>query len=164
MYTNEESYKEHLRSYVGCGYRRKYLYQMEIEDGYLEPENDLSEREIDDQWEMFNRFMDELEDERRDKEYEFQKRMLEKIYDIPSYSPLMHWNEMYQTEEFDGLVPLICIKDLCDRKYVISAVPEEKVSKDIETRYVPFQYQRGVFVVEYESIDAMVRDGWRVGS
>ena len=164
MNDNEEAYKRHLRNYLGSSSSREHLYRREIEDGYMLPHDDISERRAEEQWETFNRLLDELETESREREYDHQKRMLEKMYNVPSYSPLMHWNEMYQTEEFDGLVPLICIKDLCDRKYVISAVSEEKVSKDIETRYLPFQYQRGVFVVEYESIDAMVRDGWRVGS
>lgn len=164
MYINEESYKKHLQNYIGEETSRRTLYNWDIADGLLTPESDLTEYEAQQQWETFNRLLDELEEERAEREYARQKNMLQRMYDAPQYSPLMHWNEKYKTAAFENMTPLICINDLVDWKYAISAVPDEKVSEELKDIPIPCFLERGKLVVEYASLDEMVRDGWRVGS
>lgn len=164
MYINEESYKKHLQNYIGEETSRRTLYNWDIADGLLTPESDLTEYEAQQQWETFNRLLDELEEERAEREYARQKNMLQRMYDAPQYSPLMHWNEKYKTAAFENMTPLICINDLVDWKYAISAVPDEKVSEELKDIPIPCFLERDKLVVEYTSLDEMVRDGWRVGS
>ena len=63
MYINEESYKKHLRNHIGEDTSRRALYNLDIEDGFLMPESDLTEYEAKQQWETFNRLLDEVEKE-----------------------------------------------------------------------------------------------------
>ena len=164
MYINEESYKKHLQNYIGEDTSRRTLYNWDIEDGFLMPEFDLTEYEAKQQWETFNRLLDEVENESAEREYAHQKNMLQRMYNAPQYSPLMHWNEKYKTAAFENMTPVICIQDLVDWKYAISAVPDEKVSEELDGFCVPCFFERGKLIVEYASLDEMVRDGWRVGS
>ena len=164
MYINEESYKRHLQNYIGEDTSRRTLYNWDIADGLLTPESDLTEYEAKQQWETFNRLLDELENEWVEREYARQENMLQQMYDAPQYSPLMHWNEKYKTAAFENMTPVICIQDLVEWKYAISAVPDEKVSEELKGFGIPCFFERGELVIEYTSLDEMVRDGWRVGS
>ena len=56
MYINEESYKKHLQNYIGENTSRRVLYNLDIEDGFLIPESDLTEYEAKQQWEKVQPF------------------------------------------------------------------------------------------------------------
>ena len=90
-------------------------------------------------------------------EYDGQKRMLKNIYDEPMFSPLFHWNEKYLTDELKDTYPYISINDLCDYKYVICAIPREKVKNP-----PLMEFNRHIVVKEYGSLDELVEDDWRL--
>ena len=70
-------------------------------------------------------------------------------------SPQLKWNEKYKTPELEDYTPIIAIKDLVDYNYVVCAIPKEKVT------YMLSQYERTDKVLaEYDSLEAMVEDGW----
>ena len=89
-------------------------------------------------------------------EYGRQKRMLKNIYDMPQFAPQFYWNEKYLTEEMKDKVPYICIQDLLNYKYVICAMPKEQVEA------ILFEFGRHEVVKEYNSLDELVEDDWRL--
>lgn len=91
-------------------------------------------------------------------DFERQIRMIKEIYDCPQFSPQMHWNLKYKTEEFKNNTPYISIKDLIDYKYVICAIPDEEVE------FMMMEFNRRKVVAEYDSLEVMVADGWRLGT
>ncbi len=82
--------------------------------------------------------------------------LIKKHYDSPMVSPLMRWNEKYLTENFKGMIPYICINDLVNYKYAICAIPKEEVSMML------MEMNRRNVVKEYDSLESMVTDGWRI--
>lgn len=89
-------------------------------------------------------------------EYDRQKRMLKNIYDAPQFAPQFYWNAKYKTEEMKDKVPYIGIQDLLDYKYVMCAMPKKEVEM------ILFEFGRREVVKEYNSLDELVEDGWRL--
>ena len=83
-------------------------------------------------------------------------RLFKQVYDDAMYAPYVRWNPKYKTEEFNGMTPYICIDDICDYKYVVCAIPDEEAVTMLQ------EQQRRNVIVEYNSIEEMVEDGWRL--
>ena len=83
-------------------------------------------------------------------------RLFNQIYKDALYAPLLRWNPKYKTEEYNGMTPYICIKDICDYKYVVCAIPDEEVTMTLQ------EMSRRNVIVEYGSVEEMVEDGWRL--
>lgn len=85
--------------------------------------------------------------------------MFAEHYDSPMFSPQLRWNEKYLTPELEEYNTIIAINDLVNRKYVVCAIPKEKV------KFMLMQMSRtDIVVAEYSSLDEMVLDGWRMGT
>jgi len=140
------------------GYR-KDVYNLAIENDYLMFESDLSEYERSEQRNAFNELVDTIIKEEKKKDFEREKKMFSEHYEAPIFAPQLRWNEKYLTPELENYMPIISIMDLCKRNYVICAIPKEKVEVML------MQLERTDIVIrEYSSLDAMVKDGWRMGS
>ncbi len=75
------------------------------------------------------------------------------------FSPLLKWNDKYKTPELEGYTPIIAINDLVKYNYVVCAIPNEKVE------FMLMQLNRTDKVLaEYDSLEKMVEDGWRMGT
>ena len=82
-----------------------------------------------------------------------------KHYDSPIISPQLRWNKKYKTTELEKYTPIIAINDLMKRNYVVCAIPNEKVEMFL------MQHSRTDKVLaEYDSLEEMVEDGWRMGT
>lgn len=93
------------------------------------------------------------------KEIKRQLNFFKEHYDSPVFSPQLKWNEKYKTAELQDYTPIIAIKDLLDNNYVVCAIPNEKVE------YLLCQFNRTDKVIaEYDSLEAMVEDGWCMGT
>ena len=88
-----------------------------------------------------------------------QLKYFEKHYDEPICSPQLKWNEKYKTPELEDYTPIIAIMDLVKHNYVVCAIPNEKV------KFMLCQLHRtDKVLVEYDSLEAMVEDGWCMGT
>lgn len=85
-------------------------------------------------------------------------RRFKEVYDDAKYAPLLRWNMKFKTKDFDGMIPYICIKDICDYKYVVCAIPDEEVTMMLQ------EFSRREVIAEYNSIEEMVEDGWILDS
>ncbi len=83
-------------------------------------------------------------------------RLFKQVYDDAKYAPFVRWNPKYKTEKYNGMTPYICIDDIVNYKYVVCAIPDEEVKMMLQE-----QHRRNV-IVEYNSIEEMVEDGWRL--
>ena len=93
------------------------------------------------------------------KEFERQKKQFAIHYDQPIVSPQLRWNAKYRTPEMEGYTPIIAIQDLVDYHYVVCAIPNEKVE------FMLMQLNRTpVVVAQYNTLDEMMLDGWRMGN
>ena len=87
-----------------------------------------------------------------------QLKYFNECYESPMYSPQLKWNVKFKTPELKDYTPIIAIKDLVDYNYVVCAIPNEKV------KFLLCQFQRTDKVLaEYDSLEAMVEDGWCMG-
>jgi len=161
---DKEKVKDYLWNYFfpitsASEEERRGMYRCAIEDGYLLYEDDLYEWERKQQWEEFDRLIDEMIKDYAKSVFEDRKRDFSRCYDEPMFSPQLRWNEKYLTPELESFTPIIAIQDLVDYKYVVCALPDEKVD------FMLMQKERTpVVVAQYDSLDEMVRDGWCVGS
>lgn len=89
-------------------------------------------------------------------------KLLSEVYEEAMYAPLMRWNLKYKTGKFDGMTPYICINDICNYKYVVCAIPDEEVDKWLQKSGALQEFSRRVVIKEYNSIEEMVEDGWRL--
>lgn len=138
---------------------RKGMYRGAIEYGYLHYESGLTEWERKQQWEEFDRLIDEMIKDYAKSVLERRKKDFSQCYDQPMFSPQLRWNKKYLTPEMEVFTPIIAINDLVDYKYVVCAIPDDKVE------FMLMQQERTpVVVAQYDSLDEMVRDGWCVGS
>lgn len=83
-------------------------------------------------------------------------RLFKQVYDDATYAPLLRWNLKYKTEEFAGMTPYICIKDICDYNYVVCAIPDNEVTMPLQ------EMNRRNVIKQYEKLEEMVEDGWRL--
>lgn len=131
-------------------------YRVAIEYDYLQHEEDLSEFEIKRQRNAFEEAYEERVMASKRREYDRQKKMLKEIYEMPVFSPQFHWNQKYLSKKFENTVPYICLNDLLENKYAISAIPEDN------TEMVMLVLERKMLVKEYDNLDELVEDGWRL--
>ena len=85
-----------------------------------------------------------------------QFRHLEEIYQAASLAPVFKRNPKHCQGEFANSIPYIAYGDVMDYKYIIRARPlsyDNNGGFDDEKRQV---------IVEYESMEALVDDGWRL--
>lgn len=100
------------------------------------------------------RTLDDVLEEIEDRKKEFKEH-----YDSPFVSPQLRWNKKYKTTQLEKYTPIIAINDLVNRNYVVCAIPNEKVEMFLK------QLSRTDKVIaEYNSLEEMVEDGWRMGT
>ena len=88
-----------------------------------------------------------------------QIKYFEENYENPRFSPQLKWNEKYKTPELQDYTPIIAIMDLVNYNYVVCAIPKEKV------KFMLCELNRtNKVLVEYDSLEEMIEDGWRMGS
>ena len=88
-----------------------------------------------------------------------QLELFQRHYDEPMYSPQLKWNEKYTTLELQDYTPIIAIMDLVNYNYVVCAIPKEKV------KFMLCELNRtNKVLAEYDSLEAMVEDGWCMGT
>ena len=83
-------------------------------------------------------------------------RLFKKVYDDAMCAPYLRWNPKYKTKEFSGMTPYICIADICDYNYVVCAIPDNEAHMMLQ------EQERRNVIVEYNSVEEMVEDGWRL--
>ncbi len=87
-----------------------------------------------------------------DKEY--QMKNLEAIFSAASLAPVFQTNPKYCIGEFTDLIPYISYNDVMSYKFIIRARPiGEHNSFDAQNREI---------IVEYDSLESLVNDGWRL--
>ena len=82
----------------------------------------------------------------------YQKENLEAIYKAASLSPVFKSNPKYNT---GNLTPYISYNDIMAYKYIIRGRP-----LSIQNT---FDGEEREIIAEYDSIDDLVKDGWRLG-
>ena len=82
--------------------------------------------------------------------------LFKEVYDDAMYAPQLRWNPKYESAQFAGMTPYICINDICYYNYVVCAIPDDEVAMMLSERF-----RRNV-IVEYNSLEEMVEDGWRL--
>jgi len=87
-----------------------------------------------------------------DKEY--QKKNLEVIYNAASMAPVFKSNPKYCIGRFEDLTPYISYNDIMSYKYIIRGRPVEEHNS--------FDAQEREIIVEYDSLESLVNDGWRL--
>jgi len=95
--------------------------------------------------------LEELKSEKKESDFEYQKKNLEAIYSAASLAPIFKPNAKFCVNQFVGLMPYIAYGDVMANKYVIRAGID--YNDKSETNSV---------IVEYDSIDELVNDGWRL--
>ena len=85
---------------------------------------------------------------------EFQKKNLEAIYNAASLAPVFKHNPKYSTGKFNGLTPYISYDDIMNYKFIIRGRPVNE--------YNPFDAQKREIIAEYNTIEELVNDGWRL--
>lgn len=160
---DKERVKNFLKNYLPMEFvsdeDKRAMYKATIEYGYLHYEGDLSEGERKRQREEFEDIIDEMMKQYAEKEFNRQRSLFAEHYDAPMVSPQLRWNEKFLTPELENYTPIIAIDDLVNYNYVVCAMPNEKVG------YMLMQLKRTpVVIAQYDSLDEMVSDGWRMGS
>ena len=98
-------------------------------------------------------------------EFNRQMRLFKEHYEEPRYSPILKWNEKFLTPELENELPYICISDLCSYKYCICSIPEDKADfLDNKHKFCMMQMNRYNIIVEYPTLEALVEDGWKMGT
>lgn len=154
----EEEMKRFIQNYFYDFENWESLYRGAIEFCVLLPEDEMEELEIENNKRKVMELYIERQEELEACEHARQKKLFLEHYNSPICSPRLHWNEEYLTEELEGTVPYISIQDLVDHHYVICAIPKE------ETGSMMCELKRRTVVAEYETLDELVADGWRMGS
>ena len=164
MAMNKEKVQKYLRRmffprYSATKEERQVMLNYVIVDFMLPLDEELYEDARERRWREFNSILDELLDEYNEGVFQYRRKGFVEHYDNPLCSPMLRWNEKYLTPELEDYTPIIAIQDLMDRKYVVCAISSEKTGMWL------MQMERTpVVVAQYNSLDAMVRDGWSVGS
>ena len=87
-----------------------------------------------------------------DKEY--QRKNIEAIYSAASMAPVFKQNSKYCINKFADLTPYISYNDVMSYKFIIRGRPSgEQNSFDAQERDI---------IAEYDSIESLVNDGWRL--
>ncbi len=87
----------------------------------------------------------------KESDYSYQKRNLEAIYSAASHAPFFKSNVKYCVGQFTGLTPYIAYEDVMGDRFIIRATDD--YNNKSETNPV---------IVEYGSIEELVKDGWRL--
>ena len=86
---------------------------------------------------------------------EYQKKNLEKIFRDASFSPVFISHPKYCIGEFIDVTPYIAYDDVMENKYIIRG-------KELGAKHNEFDSEKRPIIVEYNSIDELVNDGWRL--
>ena len=83
---------------------------------------------------------------------DLQIKTLEEIFRTPSYAPIFKQNPHYCINRFSDLTPYISFKDLLNNKILIRGCPIGRGNfVDLGSREI---------IVEYDTIEELVNDGW----
>lgn len=154
----EEKMKHFIQDHFYDFEKWESIYRDAIDCGVLLPEDQMEEWEIENRKKKFKELYFERQEELEAREHARQKELFLEHYNAPICSPQLHWNKKYLTEELEGMAPYIAIQDLVDYHYVICAIPEE------ETEFMMCEFKRRTVIAEYETLDELVADGWRMGN
>lgn len=88
--------------------------------------------------------------------------LFKEVYDDAMYAPLLRWNFKFKTQGFEGMTPYICLNDISHYKYVVCAIPDKDVDKMLQEYGMLQEFSRREVIAEYNSIEEMVKDGWKL--
>lgn len=91
---------------------------------------------------------------KEESDFDWQVRNIANIFHTASMTPVFKQNPKYCTGKFADLTPYISYNDVRNYKYIIRARPfYENNSFDSEERDI---------IIQYDSIEQLVKDGWRL--
>jgi len=96
----------------------------------------------------------ELAPEKKESDFEYQKKNLEAIYSAASMSPVFKSNPKYCTGKFAELTPYISYNDVMSYKFIIRGRPVGEVNT--------FDAKDREIIAEYDSLESLVNDGWHL--
>lgn len=85
---------------------------------------------------------------------EYQKKNLEDIYSAASMAPVFKSNPKHCTGNFADLTPYISYDDVMSYKFIIRGRPYDEHNS--------FDSQEREIIAEYDSLESLVNDGWRL--
>ena len=83
-----------------------------------------------------------------------QKQKLLEIFRVPTFAPLFKQNPIYCINHFAAQTPYISYADILNNKFIIRG--SSVGSKTTST------IKSGTIIIEYEHLDKLVEDGWRL--
>lgn len=89
-----------------------------------------------------------------DDEDTYQIKNIQSIYDHATMSPVFKKNAKYSINEFKNMMPYIAYNDILNYMYIIRARPSNVFNS--------FDTEERTIIKEYNSIEEMVKDGWRL--
>ena len=87
-------------------------------------------------------------------DFEYQKKNLEAIYSAASMAPVFKSNPKHCTGKFADLTPYISYNDVMSYKFIIRGRPNDEHNS--------FDFQEREIIAEYDSLESLVNDGWRL--
>ena len=87
-------------------------------------------------------------------DYNYQKKLLQRIYSEASLAPVFKENPKYCFNQFADMMPYIAYKDILGNKYIIRGRPSGIFN--------PYDSEERAIIAEYKSLDELVNDGWRL--
>ena len=85
---------------------------------------------------------------------DFERKRLEIIFREHTFAPIFKINPKYCVNQFAGLTPYISHKDIINNRIYIRGCPIGSGSS--------FDSGQRDIIVEYNSLDALINDGWRL--
>jgi hypothetical protein len=85
---------------------------------------------------------------------EYQKKNLVAIYSAATFAPVFLTNPKHCKDQFADLTPYISYNDIMNYRYIIRGRPHGEHNS--------FDDQEREIIVEYNSIESLVNDGWRL--
>ena len=98
--------------------------------------------------------LEELKSEEKESDFEYQVRNIENIFDTQSMSPSFRINSKYCIGQFEYMFPYISYNDVRNHNYIVRARTLGE--------YNLFDSEYREIIVKYDSIEQLVKDGWRL--
>jgi len=97
---------------------------------------------------------EELTIAKKESDFDWQVREIVNIFTRGSMSPVFKINSKYCKGQFLNVTPYISYNDVLNYKYIIRARPQGEINS--------FDSKEREIIKQYESIEELVKDGWRI--
>ena len=85
----------------------------------------------------------------------YQIKNIEYIFSTSSLAPVFKQNPKYSIGDLSGLTPYIAYDDVMSYNYIIRG-------RSLQEPINNFDNEKRIVIAEYDSIESMVDDGWRL--